>query len=206
MKIKKNLWVILLAVAIILLMILSLTNIIKDTLGMSLAFALFIAFSLIIAKYAKKNDVKLIEYLMVFFAFITTIFLFFTIKAYFKTKGLNKYKFQIVVNEKVNEKTLMFEYDNHNYYMYNLDKVDVIIDKTGKKLSLEDALKNKEITLKEILNLAIPNDGTAGYKIYYDGGQNKYKNDEYSIIVCENDTNDIIFSTFKYTYDDICNK
>ena len=91
-------------------------------------------------------------------------------------------------------------YDGHDYYTYNLNKVEVIMREGGKKYTLKNALEKKIITLDEILELAIPNDGTEGYKIYYDGGQKKYDNDEYSIIECQGEKTDIIFSTFDYKY------
>ena len=197
---KKNIWIILLTVVIIVIMILSITNIINDSFGMSLAFFLFLIFSIYVFMIAKKYDVKLIEYLMLIFALMSAVCLIFNAKAYFKTRGMTQYKFQIVVNKKESEKKLLFNYDGHDYYTYNLNKVEVIMREGGKKYTLKNALEKKIITLDEILELAIPNDGTEGYKIYYDGGQKKYDNDEYSIIECQGEKTDIIFSTFDYKY------
>ena len=142
---------------------------------------------------------------MSIFTIIGIILTILSLCAYFKMNNNSNYKFQITVEPEESEKNFLFSYENHDYYTYNVKNVEVIMKKDGKSYSLEDALNNKLITLDEILTLAIPNENTIGYKIYYDGGQEKYKNDEYSITLCENDKNDVIFSTFNYTYEEtIC--
>ncbi len=202
---KKYIWVILLAVIIIVIMILSLLNAINELLGMSIALFLIDIFCIIVAIIAFKKDVKLIGLLMSIFTIIGIILTILSLCAYFKMNNNSNYKFQITVEPEESEKNFLFSYENHDYYTYNVKNVEVIMKKDGKSYSLEDALNNKLITLDEILTLAIPNENTIGYKIYYDGGQEKYKNDEYSITLCENDKNDVIFSTFNYTYEEtIC--
>lgn len=205
MKIKKNAGIIVLAITIIIMMILSLARIIEDTLGMSIAFLLFLVFTIIVGTNAKKNDVKFIQYLMIIFAIITVIVLGFTIRAYYVKHISKTYKLQIIAEPAKREKTFLFEYNNHNYYTYNLSNVSVIIEKIEEKYSLEEALTKKLVTLDEILGLAAKDMNTTGYQIYYDAGQKKYDNDEYSIVICDNENKDVIFSTFDYKYtDDIC--
>ena len=200
---KKKVLIIVLAVITVFIMILSLTKIINSLIGMALALCLFTVFSVLIAVYANEQDIQLIKYVMIVFAFLGLFLTIFNIRAYFLTRLDNNYKFQIIVTEKKENKNLLFEFDNHKYYTYNLSAVDVIMKENEEKLSLKDALEGNKITLDEILSLAIPNNNTKGYKIYYDGGQAKYANDEYSIIVCDNQ--DIIFSTFNYTFkEEIC--
>ena len=85
------------------------------------------------------------------------------------------------------------------YYSYNVTNIKVIMD-DGKEYTLKDALENKVVSLNKILSLMTPSNDTTGYKIYYDGGQKKYNNDRYSVIVCEGKSKDVIFSTFDYEY------
>ena len=205
MKIKKNAGIIILAIIIILTMALSLIGIIDDTIGMSIAFLLFLVFTIIVALNAKKNDVKLIEYIMILFSIISVIVLIFSIRAYIIKHNSITYKFQVVVEQQKKEKTFIFNYDNHNYYVYNLSKVSLIMEKNQEEYLLEDALKNEYVTLDEILSLAAKDTNTVGYQMYYDAGQRKYKNDEYAIVVCENENNDVIFTTFNYKFnEEIC--
>lgn len=205
MKIKKNAGIIILAVIIILTMVLSLFKVIEDTLGMSIAFILFLVFTIIVASNAKKNDVKFIEYIMLGITVLTVIALVFTIRAYVIKTVSHTYKFQVIVEKENKEKTFMFKYDDHNYYTYNLSNVSVIIDKTNEKYTLEDALSEKAVTLDEILELCAKDMDTVGYELYYDAGQKKYDNDEYSITVCDNENKDVVFSTFDYKYtEEIC--
>lgn len=200
---KKNVWMILLALVVILIMALSLTKVINSMIGMAIALGLFVVFALLVASYASGIGIDIIKYLMIVFAVLGFFLMVFNIRAYFLTKVDDDYKFQVITSMNNSEKTLMFENDGKKYYTYNLSSVDVIMRENEEKLSLKDALETKKITLDEILSLAIPNQNTNGYKIYYDGGQPRYSNDEYSIVVCEN--NDIIFSTFNYTYnEEIC--
>lgn len=201
---KKRAFMIGLALIIVVIMALSLTKVINSLIGMAIALGLFVVFSLLIASYASGVDVAIIKYLMVVFAILGFFLMVFNIRAYFLTKIDDNYKFQVVVNIDNSEKKKFFEYDGKKYYTYNLSKVDIIMRENEEKISLEDALSTNKVTLDEILSLAVANPNTTGYKIYYDGGQPKYSNDEYSIIVCDN--NDIIFSTFNYTYtENICN-
>ena len=202
---KRKVLLIVIAVLTIIMMTLSLTNVIDDIIGMSIAFVLFIAFDVIVAKYAREMDVKIVEYVMIGFIVVACVLLLFNVRANLKRNKTKDYKFQVVVEKDSSEKTLMFKHDGRDYYTYNLSKVEVIMKKGDKRLGLQDALENGTITLDEILELAIPNDGTVGYKLYLDGGQDKYTNDEYSIIVCEDVSKDVIFSTFNYQYtSDIC--
>lgn len=202
---KKNLHIIILAILTILMMSASLMGVIEDTLGMIIAFSLFLVFTIVVFITARKNDIKFVEGIMVIFAIVTILLLGFTVKAYINKHKENTYKFQVIVNKDDTEKTKLFTYDGRDYYTYKLSSVEVIMNENDEKLSLENALINKKVTLDEILSLAVKNKNTTGYEIYYDGGQNKYENDEYSIVVCEKDKKDIIFSTFDYKYDEsIC--
>ena len=79
------------------------------------------------------------------------------------------------------------------------------MEKSGEKYTLQEALEKEYITLDEILSLAAKNTNTEGYEIYYDAGQKKYENSDYSIVVCDNENKDIIFSTLDYKYtNEIC--
>ena len=206
MKLKENAGIVVLAVITILMMVLSLVGVIEDTLGMSITFLLFLAFTIIVALNAKKNDIKFIEYIMIIFAVMTIIVLVFTVRAYIVKRSTGTYKFQVIVEKAKNEKTLMFNYEGHNYYVYNLSKVSVILEEDKQEYTLQDALTKRLITLDEILELAAKDSNTVGYEMYYDAGQQKYENDEYSIVICDNDSKDIVFSTFDYKYTStICN-
>lgn len=205
MKIKEHLGIIILAVIIILTMLASFIGIIDNILGMTIAFTLFLVFTIIVALNARKNGVKFIEGIMILFGVITFVIIVSSIRAYIFKHETNTYKFQIVVKEETKDKTLLFNYDNHNYYVYNLSNVYVIIEETKDKYSLQDALSKGYVTLYEILKLTAKDSNTDGYELYYDAGQKKYDNDEYSIIVCDNENNDVIFSTFDYKYsEEIC--
>lgn len=200
---KKRIITVVLALVIIITMALSLTKVINSFIGMAVALGLFVLFSIMMAFYANEQDIAIIKYTMIAFAVLGLFLMVFNIRAYFLTKVDRDYKFQIVVNQKNSNKKLLFTHNEYKYYTYNLSSVDVIMKENEEKLSLKDVLETNRITLDEILSLAIPNQNTDGYKIYYDGGQPKYSSDQYSIIVCDN--KNIIFSTFNYTYEDgIC--
>ena len=202
---KKYAWVILLAAITIILMVLSLTNIINQSLGMCVALALVIVFDLVVARYAFKNDVKIIAYLMILLAGLGLVLFVFNVYGFKKMYKDENYKFQITLVKEESPKTFLFSYDGYDYYTYNTKNVNVILRSDEKTYTLKNALETNLITLDEILSLAIPNSNTIGYKIYYDGGQQKYDNDQYSIVVCENGKKDIIFSPFDYTYqDELC--
>lgn len=203
---KKRAFIILLAVLTIAIMVLSLTNMIEQSLGMCIALGLIVIFNIVIAIGAFKSDVKLIAYLMVFLAVLGVILLAYNIMGYIKMNKVNgDYKFQLIAKPENKEKTLLFNFNGHDYYVYNVEDVNVILKSDGKTYTLKDALNNQLLTLEEILKLSVPNENTIGYKIYYDGGQPQYENDQYSLVICENEKNDIIFSTFNYTYEDeIC--
>ena len=100
---KKNKGILVLAVIIILTMVLSLVGVIEDTLGMSIAFLFFLAFTVIVARNARKNDVKFIEYVMIIFSIMTVIVLIFSVRAFVLKRTSITYKFQVVV-EKENDK------------------------------------------------------------------------------------------------------
>lgn len=205
MNLKKNIVVIILAILTILVMGLALTGIINDILGMMVAFTLFLAFTIIMTVNAHKNGVKFVEYVMILFMVITLVLLGVTVKTFIKGHNESKYKFQVLVTNNTSEKTKLFSYGGHDYYTYNLSDVSIMIEESHEKKSLEDALNNNDVTLDEILKLTSKDSNTSGYSIYYDGGQAKYDNDEYSIVVCENANKDVIFSKFDYKFNEsIC--
>lgn len=201
MNLKKNFWIILLAVITIIIMVLSITKLIDDTLGMTIAFALFMVFTIIVALNARKNDVKIIEYMMILFSVVTFILLIFTFKAYLISHATPEFEFQILATPNESEKELMFTHDGHDYYKYNLSEVNVVMEASQETKSLESALTSNEITLDEILSLAAKDTDTVGYERYLDYGQSKYDKDEYSIIICENNTKDVIFAPTNYEYE-----
>lgn len=203
---KNRALIILLAVVIVVIMFLSLADIIESSWGMTLSLLLFIIFDVIMARLAKLNDVKIIEYLMIGFALIGTVLFSVNLIMRIKTAQVENYKFQVVVTPSKSDKKFLFSHGGHDYYTFNLSDVGVIIGANDERKDLQSALESGQITLEEILDLAIPNSNTVGYKIYYDGGQSRYKNDEYSIVVCEDEKESIIFSTYDYEYiDGICN-
>ena len=205
MKLKENAGIILFAIVIIIMMILSFVKVIEDTLGLSITFLLFLVFTGIVFNKARKQDVKFVEYVMIIFAIITLVILVFSVRAYIIKRSTNVYKFQVVVEKENKEKTLLFNYDNHNYYVYNLSSVSIIMESTGEKHTLKEALETGDVTFDEILSLAAKDSNTTGYEIYYDAGQKKYENSDYSIVVCDNENKDVIFSTFDYKFnEEIC--
>lgn len=186
---------------IILMMVLALTGVIDELIGMSLALSIAIIFNLVVARVAFKNDVKAISILMVIFALLGLVLLAINIYSMVSQKVENDYKFQITVKVDTSVKTKMFVYDGVEYYKYNLSEVNVEM-KDGEK-TLEEALEANYVTLDDILSMAIANTDTVGYEIYYDGGTSEYENDAYSIVVCENDN--VVFAPFNYVYtEDLC--
>lgn len=195
---KKQAMLVLFGLIIILIMILSMSGVINTTFGLCVSFALFTVFALLLSRMARNSDVKFVEYLMLIFAVVSIILFVYNLIAYLKITKTTTYKFQITASENDSEKQKLFEYNNKEYYSYKIGNLTVNF-KGNEKMSLENALKSNKITLDEIISLMVANNGTLGYKIYYDGGQEKYKNDQYSLVICENN-NHVIFSTFDYEY------
>lgn len=202
---KKYAWIIALAVLTIFIMVLSLTNTINQAIGMDVALLLMIAFNVIIAVYAFKKDAKAVTWIMGIFAVIGAVLLVINTVLYIKSSKEDGFKFQVTIEPGENEKTSLFAYDNHEYYVNGIKGVNIEM-KDGKKYNLKDAIEGKVVTLDEILDLMVPDTGTVNYKLYYDEGQEEYKNDSYSVLVCENETHDVIFGAYDYTYDDLCTK
>lgn len=202
---KKRIWVIILAAITILIMVLSLTNVIEKSLGMCIALALIIVFNAAVAYYGYKSDVLLITVVMSILAVIGCILLGYNIVGYQKIHLSEEYDFQITVKEGNLEKTFLFSHGGYKYYVYKVENVEVTMEKDKKTYKLQDALNSDLVSLDKIKELAIPNSNTIGYQIYYDGGQDKYKNDQYSFVICA-DKKEVIFSTFDYVYSsEICN-
>lgn len=189
---------------IIILMFLSITNTINEEIGMCISLFLVIIFTLLIAGTAHKKDVKIVEVLMIVFMVVATVLFGLNIYNLVKKGSNDDHKFQVTVKENKSEKTKLFTYKGVDYFTYNLSEVNVVLTEDDKMYSLKEALEKTYVTLDEMLSLAIPNEGTAGYKIYYDGGESKYPDDKYSIVICGN-KKEAIFTTYEYEYTDgIC--
>lgn len=200
---KKSIFVIVFAILTIIVMALALTGVIDETLGMCIALTMTVIFNLIVAIMAYKSDIKVVTVIMTIFMIVGVVLLGINLYHAMKNEESDTEKFQIKVKADNSPKMSVFSHNNHNYYTYNLSEVTVTMRDDEKSYALKDALQEGHVTLDEILSLAIPNDNTKGYKIYYDGGDNT-ANTKYSIIVCEN-SKDIIFSTYSYEYaESIC--
>ena len=202
---RRNIALVVIAVITIALMMLSLTDLIERNLGMCIALGFMIVFNGLAALTAFQNDIKMMGYLMIVLTLVGVGLLGYNMVALIRINKSNSYKFQVTTVPDISDKTLRFTYDGHDYYTYNTGEVKIVLKKDNKTYTLEQALNDKLITLDEILSLAAPSDNTIGYKIYYDGGQKKYDNDEYSVVVCENSKKDVIFGSFDYKYkESIC--
>lgn len=202
MKKNKNIPMIIFAMIIVVLMAISITGVIDEQIGMCISLFLVIIFTLLIAGTAHKSGLLAIEILM--FIFMIVGFALFGLNVYNLVKGEKEYEFQVTVtpNESVKQKFLTF--DGYDYYTYNLEDVKVTMSQDDKTYSLEQAFQEGKLTLDKIKSLMVPNEGTVGYKIYYDGGQSKYENSQYSLVVCEN-KKEAIFTTYDYVYtEDMC--
>lgn len=202
---KKNYLVVLFAIVIVLLILLSLTEVIDEKIGMCVSLFLVIIFTIIMSFIAFKNDVPVVAWFMILCMCIGVVLFGLNIYSLFNNNNdEDNYKFVVTVKENKSEKKLLFTNNGTNYYTYNLSDVNVTMLDENKTYSLKDSINNGYITLDEILNMAIQDKNTVGYKIYYDGGLDKYKDDEYSIIICES-SKDVIFSNFTYKFqEDIC--
>ena len=195
---KKRIIVIGFALLAVVILVLALTGIIEESWGVCLALAMTVIFTIIVAIMAYKSEIKILTVLMSIFMVIGLVLLGFNVYNIFQKSEMDREKFKFKVVEDDSPKMSVFSYNNHTYYTYHLNKIDVTTEK-GNTYPLKEALEGGHITLEDILSLAIPNDGTSGYKIYYDGGS-LGKDDKYSIVVCENN-NDIIFANYDYKYD-----
>jgi len=200
---KINVLIIAFAVLILTIMLLALTKVINENLGMCIALFLVVIFNLLVALVARKHQVKIVEWLMIIFMIIG-LALFGINLFVLLGKPEETSKIQLIATPNVSEKSQMFSYSDRNFYTYNLSDVEVMLVGENKKYSLKEALEDKLTTLDEILSEAIPNENTKGYKIYYDGGESEFQDDEYAIVVCENN-GDVIFTNYEYTFNpDIC--
>lgn len=199
---KKKLMVIGFALLAVTVLVLSLTGLIEESWGVSVALAMTVVFTVIVAIMAYKSDIKILTVLMIIFMVIGLVLLGLNVYNIFAKNSANKEKYKFEVVEDDSPKMPVFAHNNHNYFTYHIEKISITVE-TGEKYSLEEALKGGHMTLDDILSLAIPNDKTSGYKIYYDGGS-LGSNDKYSIVICEN-SGDIIFANYDYKYDEsIC--
>ncbi len=193
-----------LSVLVLLILAISFIGVFDSKAGICVALAATFIFSLVLAYVSHKDKIKMIEVIMIIAAFISFVLFIVNFIIYKKNNILTTYPFQITLEEKESPKTLLFTYNDKMYYSYNVGNIEVIME-DGTKYPLKEALETKKVTLSKILSLATPSNDTTGYKIYYDGGQKKYNNDKYSIVVCEGTSKDIIFSTFDYEYEkEIC--
>ncbi len=202
MKKNKNLPMIIFAIIIIALMTASITGIIDEQIGMCISLFLVIIFTLILAGSAHKSDLLAIEILMFLFMIVGVIL--FGLNVYNLVKGEEKYEFQLIASPNESDKQKFMTYDGYDFYTYNLKSVSVIMSKNDKTYSLNEAFQNNLLSLEKIQSLMVPNQGTVGYKIFYDGGQSKYSNSQYSLVICEN-KKEAIFTTYDYVYtEDMC--
>lgn len=190
---------------VLFILIMALLGVIEKNIGMIISLSLALVFSVLNAFIAHKNDIKIIEFLMILFAILSVVMLVMNIMGYKKILKTKVFKFQVTAEVQSSPKTFLFEYGGKKYYSYNLTNINIVM-KNKKVYTLEEALTKNIVTLDEILSLAAPSNNTTGYKIYYDIGQDNYENDEYSIVLCEGNSNDVVFSTFNYKYEEgICN-
>ena len=195
---KKVLYV--LSVIVLMVLVISLLGFFDNKLGICIALAATFIFSLLLAYIAHKDEIKLVAVIMLITGILSLVLFIINFIIYEKSNISTSYEFQITVENNESPKTLLFTHKNKKYYSYNVSNIKVIYE-DGKEYTLKDALDNNIVTLSKILALAAPSNNTTGYKIYYDGGQEKYKNDRYSIVVCEGSSNDVIFGTFDYEYE-----
>lgn len=196
---KKNILVILFAIVIVIIMLLALTNIINEQVGMCVGLFLASIFSLIVSRIAYKNDIKLIAVVMILFMILGIVLFGMNVYSVLTLEDEDKtYDFQVVVQVDDSGRKELFETSNNKFYTYNLGKVEV--EFKDKTYSLKDAFEVERVTLDKILELAIPDKDTSGYKIYYDGGQDGVKTSEYAVVTCDGTTN-VIFAPYNYKYD-----
>lgn len=197
---RKYFLMILFAVFIITLMLASITGLIDEHIGMCVSLGLAILFTIIVAITAYKNGVTVIMLLMIVLTIAGIGLLAINIYSLMNdSDDENTPKFYVSVNNNNEPKTKLFSHNGIDFYSYNTGNVKVNLLDQNRVYSLEDAITLGHITLDEILSTSIPSEGTKGYKIYYDGGLEKYENDEYSLIVCET-SKDVIFAPYNYTY------
>lgn len=199
---KKYYPVIIIGIIAVALMTCSITGVINENLGMSVALILVIILNIMVTIISFKNGVKIIALMMILCTIIGAILLGINIYSMLQESS-DTYEFKIHATENVSPKTKLFTLDNRDYYTYNLSELQVELISKKEFVSLEEALKKGNVKFEDILTSSIANDNTDGYKVYYDGGGDTL--DAYSITVCENNS-DVIFSNFNYVYDEsICN-
>ncbi len=195
---KKNILMILFAILIVVIMILALANVIDEKIGMCISIGLVTLFNLSVSIFAFKKDIKIIGVLMILFMLIGLTLLGINIYTIINPeKEPEEAKFRILIKEDRSDRKILIDANNRKYYTFNLETVDV--EFKDKTYSLKEAFEVERVSLEDILDQAIPNNNTDGYKIYYDGGQG-YQNDKYSIVVCENSKN-VVFAPYSYKYD-----
>lgn len=198
---KKYYPVIIIGIIAVALMTCSITGVINENLGMSVALILVIILNIMVTIISFKNGVKIIALMMILCTIIGAILLGINIYSMLQESS-DTYEFKIHATENVSPKTKLFTLDNRDYYTYNLSELQVELISKKEFVSLEEALKKGNVKFEDILKSSIANDNTDGYKVYYDGGGDTL--DAYSITVCENNS-DVIFSNFNYVYDEsIC--
>lgn len=185
----------------VVLMILAITGLIEESLGVSIALLMTVIFTVIVAMMAYKSDIKILTILMTIFTVVGVVLLGINVVRMIQEPKEKKSDFIVKIYSDHSAKKEQFTHRDRKIFTYNLSKVEIVKD--GKTLKLQEALENKTVTLEEILDSMIPNENTDGYKIYYDGGNSSSQN-KYSVVVC--DSQDTIFAPYDYKYEEgLCN-
>ncbi len=199
MKKKKTLLIVF-AVLIILIMLLAVAGIIEETLGMIISLALTVVFTVVMSIVAMKHDALLVSVLMILFTVLGSALLFVNLNNFLNGNVDDKKEFYLEVKPTDTGKKKLFTINDKDFYTYHLSSEIFVKMSTGESYSLRDALFYSHVTLDEITGLAIKDENTSGYSLYYDGGSTTSERDRYAIIVCEKN-DDVIFGNYNLSYD-----
>lgn len=202
MKKNKNIPMLIFAAVIIILITISMIGVIDENVGMCISLFLVIIFTLLLAGTAHKNELFAIEAVMIIFMVIGIVLFGLNVYNLLKKDSVD-FDFQITVTNDQSEKTELFSYEGVNYYSYNVRDIMVNFTDGKGKHTLKEAFQSGYVNLSKIQDLMIPNEGTEGYRIFYDGGDSKYPNSQYSLVMCREDT--AVFAPYDYVYnEEIC--